>query len=611
MPIHRLKQNFTTGEVTRHLAIRTDFERYINACSVLQNAVVLTQGPVTRRPGTQFIFDLSLVEDIHPTDPQLRLVPFIFNETQRYVLIFYRTATYGKKILFATNDGLLVYTTSTYPTITPPHLPGSLVSVELESNFDIPNFDYAQSGDYLFIAQSKLSPRALKRHTHESWSYSKINFVNAPTEWTYDNGFPESVVLHQQRLLFAGSKSFRQTIWGSQAGDFYDFGPIDTQAVPADGFAFHLDSGTQNKIIWMHATRVLTIGTLANEWTITGTASSVLAASQVLAQRQTDLGSEKIKPFSIGATTLFVEKHGRSINEFTYNYTYDSYETSDVLVLAPHLTEHYSIVAWAYQAVPHRIIWCVRSDGSIIALTYQRPHKVIGWHRHNTSGQFKSIACIPGKTREDEVWVVVRRWIDNEYRFYLEKLYPYFSGEEASEGRFLDCCVEVLADPEIGPFDTIDDLYMFEGKTIDILADGVVHPSRTVVNGTITLQAKYSKVLLGFGYTTEIRPFVPDIKFESGTAIGRRGRITDIQVFLDKSLGMQIGLIDEDGNEVVETVPFRTPLHATGEAIPLFSGIKNLSFPEGYDWEIEYFIRQTQPLPLTVLGVVDKLEVES
>lgn len=46
---------FSGGEITPLLAGRTDVERMPASCRTLQNMVVETQGPVTRRPGLQYI----------------------------------------------------------------------------------------------------------------------------------------------------------------------------------------------------------------------------------------------------------------------------------------------------------------------------------------------------------------------------------------------------------------------------------------------------------------------------------------------------------------------------------------------------------------------------
>jgi len=99
------------------------------------------------------------------------------------------------------------------------------------------------------------------------------------------------------------------------------------------------------------------------------------------------------------------------LREFKYSLEIDGYGSSDLSVLSEHMTEDTTIVQMAYQQEPHSIIWCVRSDGVLLALTYMREHEVVGWSRCVTSGYVESVATIPGEGDEDELWLVVRRSI--------------------------------------------------------------------------------------------------------------------------------------------------------------------------------------------------------
>ena len=59
MAIHRIKHNFTAGEITPLAYGRSDLDRYKNGCEVLRNSYCTTQGPAIRRSGTQYIFDMT------------------------------------------------------------------------------------------------------------------------------------------------------------------------------------------------------------------------------------------------------------------------------------------------------------------------------------------------------------------------------------------------------------------------------------------------------------------------------------------------------------------------------------------------------------------------
>jgi hypothetical protein len=79
----REKNNFTAGEVSPLMYGRRDFERYKNGSKVIKNMIVATQGPVSRRAGSEFIASLSDF-GIDPSNPQVRMVEFVFNESQAF-----------------------------------------------------------------------------------------------------------------------------------------------------------------------------------------------------------------------------------------------------------------------------------------------------------------------------------------------------------------------------------------------------------------------------------------------------------------------------------------------------------------------------------------------
>lgn len=591
--LRRLKHSFTAGEVSPLMTDRVDFERHINGCLSLKNMLCLTQGPITRRPGFRYIYDLSAV-GLHPTNPIVRMIPFVFNELQAYALIFFMHSSGTPRVVFGYDRGLVTDG-------------GSVVYLSLTSAWDIENFDWAQSGDTMYCAQSGVAPHYIQRTSHTSWSLVAVTFVSQPADWSVSNGWPERVTFHQQRLVYGTNTLRRQTLWSSKAGSFHDFG-VHSPLLDSDALTFTLDSGTQNKIKWLSSAKALYVGTMGNEWTVTGSTKDALTPSNILAQRQTSQGSEGVKPLMVGDRTLFIEQFGRIVNEFVYNYALDysgGFETNDLTILAPHLTKDYSVHSWAYQQTPHSIIWCVREDGGLIALTYQRQHKVIGWHRHDTDGQFKTVCTIPGQYREDTLWAVVARTINGSVRHYVEQLDVTFNSDSSANGRFLDSFIEYSG----AAATTFSGLSHLEGKTVHIIADGAVEAPRVVTSGQVSIPYAASNVAIGLNYESEVIPCVADVTMKDGTLLGRKQRVIKIDVELYRSLGISYGRETEDGRELLDTAPFRRSRDLLGQAVPLFTGIRSLDFVEGWDTKSKYFLRQTQPLPMTILGIIDHVEV--
>jgi len=609
--IYRLKHSFTAGEVSPDMDARLDFDRYKNGCYRLRNMIVRSQGPTSNRPGYKYIYNLNNI-GLDPAVGIVRTIPFIFNEDQSYVMIFYKHIDGTSKVVFAANEGLVVYPDPP-PTECPEGTPidplpnaGEIVTLTLPDKWDIKAFDWAQTADEMYFAQSGLNPHLIRRHDHYCWELVEISFTDQPDDWSDENGWPETVTFHQQRLVFGANKIRRQTIWMSMAGDFSSFHVDNSNLTDDMAVTFTLDSGTQNKIQWIVSGSALYVGTVGDEWTVRGSTQPALTPKNILAQRQTNMGSIRIRPKIINFTTIYISRFARNVNEFIYDYVYEAYKSNDLTILASHLTTHNSIIDWAYQQVPEQILWCVRDDGIIIALTYQRQHKVVGWHVHETKGIVKTITSIPGDTREDEIWLVVLRIIDGKTYYYLEKMEEFFKSDVPEDSRFLDSFVEHHGDPIL----IVKGLDHLEGETVSILVNGMVHPERTVTNGQISLQSPYENVIIGLPYISEVWPTVSEIPLRDGTSYTRMGRIVKLNINFHNSGGVFFGRWDSEDGEQEEEIAFRRPWDLSNKPVPLFTGSRSINFIMGYDRDIRYFIRQKQPLPLTVRGVVDIVEVE-
>jgi hypothetical protein len=151
---------------------------------------------------------------------------------------------------------------------------------------------------------------------------------------------------------------------------------------------------------------------------------------------------------------------------------------------------------------------------------------------------------------------------------------------------------------------TLSGLDHLEGKTVSVLVDGANHPTRVVASGAITLDDTYSQVTVGLGYTGRI--ITNDLEPAPGriSAQGKIKRVANVLVNLLESLGCRVGTVEK----MVEVV-FRTSAMPTDQAPALFTGIKEVAFPSGWDREKKVIIEQTQPLPLHVRSVILECEV--
>ena len=151
---------------------------------------------------------------------------------------------------------------------------------------------------------------------------------------------------------------------------------------------------------------------------------------------------------------------------------------------------------------------------------------------------------------------------------------------------------------------TFSGLGHLEGETIAVLADGAVHDDVVVTGGHITLTVFANKVHAGLPYTPKLMPMKPEIPTRKGSVRGDIKRIHQIIFSFHNTVGATFGTTTQQ-----DQIPFRKVSDVMGEAVPLFTGLKSMSFRGGYELDGDVYVEQTQPLPLTVRSIVMKMAV--
>lgn len=525
---------------------------------------------------------------VRETGPKTRLIPFEFSTEQAYVLAFT-----DRNIRIFKNGGMVVDEEGRPVEISSPY-----------TEADLAGLRYTQSADVMYLVHPEVQPYKLSRSSHVDWKMEIVPFTSPPAEWNSEKGYPSCVTFFEERLCFAASPQKPQTVWMSKSGSYEDFG-ISDPLVDDDACTYTLSADQVNAIRWMVSSKKLIMGTSGGEWWLGGGSSAdMVTPNSVMVRRETTHGSSSIPPVVVGGIMIFLQREGRTVRELSYSFEADGYIAPDLTILAEHLTRSNSITEWAYQQSPDSIIWMIRDDGMLIGLTYQREHEVVGFHRHGTDGRFRSVCTIPGPTQE-EVWAVVEREVDGITRCYVERMENQFVGEDSRDAFFVDS--GLTYDQEIADtvFTGLDHL---EGKTVSVLADGAVRPDVPVVGGSISLAAPAKVVHAGLPYTSNMQTLrLEGSSMNGGTAQGRKKRISHVTVRLFQSLGLQVGY----DSEHLERAPFRTSADKVGGAPSLYSGDYEVKFNRGYDRDGQIYIRQDQPLPMTVLALIPEVSVYS
>lgn len=435
------------------------------------------------------------------------------------------------------------------------------------------------------------------------------NFTTSGTKkwawsaWSALDGYPKTVGFYEDRLWFAGSYARPQTLWASVSGDYenHQYGTKDD-----DALNYTINSQEVNTIQWISPGKVMIVGTSGGEFIVSAsTLNEAITPSNVKIAPNTTYGSSAKSPLRIGNVSLFIQRSGKKIREFVYNFEQDSYVAPNMLILADHLTEDSSIKEFAYQQEPDQLVWVCLNDGTLCAMTYERTEDVLGWHRHPmTNGSVESLTAIPHWDGDgDSVWLVVNRTVNGNTVRYIEYIEKYLMGDDSF---YVDSGLSYNGSATT----TITGLDHLEGETVNVLTDGAVHPSRTVVSGSITLQQESSVVNIGLPITAKIRTMPIEAGARDGIAQGKTMRIDEV-VFrlLNAGAGFYYGVYDvETLSADLDELQFRTTIDLMGEPIPLFTGDTDiLSMPGGYQSPVQVEINHILPLPCTVVAIMAQL----
>jgi len=197
-------------------------------------------------------------------------------------------------------------------------------------------------------------------------------------------GHPSCVSFFEQRLVFAGTTDEPQTLYFSKSGDYEN---MTTGTNADDAMVYTIASNQVNKIRYLKAVRTLLIGTTGGEFSVSadGTDAAV-TPTNVTIKRQSSHGAANVDAQPAGNAILFLQRAKRKIRELAYNYDSDGYVAPDLTILNETVTDS-GITEMAYQQAPDSILWCVRDDGVLAGLTYQRTDNVVAWHRHIIGGK--------------------------------------------------------------------------------------------------------------------------------------------------------------------------------------------------------------------------------
>lgn len=412
---------------------------------------------------------------------------------------------------------------------------------------------------------------------------------------------PAAVSYYQQRQIFANTNNEPQVMFTTQTGNYSSLRK-SSPSRDDDAITQTIKANQVNEIRHIVSLDAMILLTSGGEWKASEGQDQVLTPSTLGFRPQSFNGSSWVPPVIINNTVLYVQTSGTRIRDLGYQFSADKFEGDDLSIMSEHLFENHTIVDMAFSADPYGILWCVRDDGILLGLTYQRQQQVWGWHQHDFGGIVESVAVIKEDNR-DALYMIVQRTINSATVRYIERM--EIRDTSSADNAF---CVDSGLSYNGAPTTAISGLNHLEGEAVAVLADGNEVTGLTVSGGAITLPRAASVVHVGLAYTPAIE--LLDIDSPGQTTLkGREVSVSQVVIEVEKSRGGFIGpKLDAGGTgQMLEIKP---RFDSDGyDAIALKTFKEEINIDPQWQKGGGVRIEQRSPLPLAILSVIPRVDI--
>lgn len=412
---------------------------------------------------------------------------------------------------------------------------------------------------------------------------------------------PGAVTYYQQRQVFANTTAEPQTVYTTQTGNFASF-RTSSPARDDDAITFTIAAQQVNEIRHLIPLDTLVILTSGAEWRLTEGDRQVFTPATAGVRVQSYNGASTVPPAVVNDSVLYLQEKGSKLRDLDYNFSNDRYGGNDLSIMSEHLFEGHQITQMAYSEVPYGVLWCIRDDGVLLGLTYQKEHQVWGWHKHITDGEFESVAVIAEGDR-DAAYFTVKRTVSGQTRRYVERMEP----RDLTSVPDL-FCVDSGLTYNGAATSAVSGLDHLEGKVVAVLADGFVESPKTVVNGTVQLDGPSTKVQIGLPYTARIQTLDIDPVSMADPLKAKNISIAETNIFVEKSRGLWVGPVGNSGQFVSVEREGRAVDDLNAPA-PLETTTIRQRIPAEWSNGGRIQIEQRDPLPLAILAVSPSVSV--
>jgi len=404
--------------------------------------------------------------------------------------------------------------------------------------------------------------------------------------WSSTKGWPRTVTFHEGRLYFGGSKSRPSTIWGSKIGLFFDFVP--SESLDDDAVEATLDTNDLNVITDIISGRDFQVFSTGGEFFIPQAGSDPVTP---LTFTFKNVSRNGIKPGtrvqSVDSGSIYIQRQGKSLNEFIFNDTQLTYITQRISLLSGHLLKGPQRVALRKASSTEEadlLLMTNTDDGSIAAFSIMRSQQVTSPSEFTTDGRFIDVGV-----DVNTIYAVTKRTFNSVDRYFIEMFgYEYFT----------DCAFVGGAAASASGLPHV-------AKALNVITDGSPQGNETVSGGgSVTFdRASTTSYEVGLPISVFVKTMPAEVKLQTGSRVSFKKRIVEISAVVNETQNLIIN------NQPVAFRLFDNPL--LDDPVPEFTGIKRVNGVLGYSREQSIELSQDLPLKMNLLGLDYRVAVFS
>jgi hypothetical protein len=404
--------------------------------------------------------------------------------------------------------------------------------------------------------------------------------------WSAGKGWPTTVTFHEGRLYFGGSKSRPSTVWGSKIGLFFDFVP--TESLDDDAVEATLDTNDLNVITDIISSRDFQVFTTGGEFFIPQANTDPVTP---LTFTFKNVSRNGIKPGtrvqSVESGSIYIQRQGKSLNEFVFSDTQLTYITQRISLLSGHLLKGPQRIALRRASSTEEadlLLMTNTDDGSMAVFSIMRSQQVTSPSEFLTDGFFIDVGV-----DVNVIYAVTQRVFNGVTRYFIELFgYEYFT----------DCAFVGGAAASASSLPHV-------AKSLNVITDGSPQGNEIVSGGgSVTFdRASTTSYEVGLPITVYIKTMPAEVKLQTGSRVSFKKRIVEISAVVNKTQNLIIN------NQPVAFRLFDNPL--LDDPVPEFTGIKRVNGVLGYSREQSIELSQDLPVKMNLLGLDYRVAVFS